>query len=72
MEGWESLFPFNGQNSLKRTQRTRSAGIILRADVDRDADHIFYEDYHLNNFFFMIDNSVFQKFQIPHENATLI
>ena len=28
----------------------RSAGIILRANADRDADGIFYEDYHLNNF----------------------
>ena len=51
MEGCELLLPFIGQKSLKRTQRVRSAGIIPRADADRDTDHIFYEGYYLNNIF---------------------
>ena len=57
----------------RERERERCAEIILRADADRDADHIFYDDYYLNIFFHhTVDNSVFQKFQIPNENATLI
>ena len=35
----------------KERERERCAGIILRADADRDADHNFYDDYYLNIFF---------------------
>ena len=53
-------------------QIMKSAGISLRVDAERDADRIFYEDYHSNQFFSQYHSSVFPKFQIPNVDATLI
>ena len=47
-------------------ERERCAGIILRADADQNADHIFCDDYYLNIFFSLHHRQFsFPKISVP-------